>query len=133
MQRVPRLLLTLVPVIALSAGSVGCTVHETYRAENALALRPLGAQIVGIMAADSQEVLFDQPGAQIQGDSLVAQIRGTPYSIPVARVQSVWIRRVDGKRSAIATLGGVAASVAVPIAVAGVALAISGGIAISSF
>jgi hypothetical protein len=40
---------------------------------------------------------------------------------------------VDGKRSAIATLGGVAASVAVPIAVAGVALAISGGIAISSF
>ena len=129
----PRLLLTLAPVIALSVGAVTCTVHKTYQVDHALAPRPLDSQIVSMTAVDGQEALFDQPGAQVRGDSLIAQIRGTPYSIPLARVQSVRVSRMDGKRSAIATLGGVAACVAVPVAAAGVALAISGGIAISGF
>jgi hypothetical protein len=121
-QAVPRLLQSLWPSLSLVAGLTACSVQQTHQFDRAFATRSSEEPIVGITMVNGQEAVFDQPGARMRGDTLVAQIRGTLFSIPIDQVDRVWIRRREF--SAIATLGGIAFTIGIPTAVVGIGFAL---------
>jgi hypothetical protein len=117
MHVVPRGLRALLTCLSLSAPLSACSVSRVHQVERASATGLATEQIVGVTMVGGQEAMFDAPGARVQGDTLVAQIRGTPFRILIDQVDRVWLRRKQ--RSAMATLGGVAFSLAIPVAVVG--------------
>jgi hypothetical protein len=121
-QAVPRLLQSRLPLLTLAVGLAACSVQQTHRSDRAFAMKSSAEPIVGITMVDGQEAVFDQPGAQMRGDTMVAQIRGTPFSVPIDQVDRVWIRR--RRFSAIATLGGIAFTISIPAVVVGIGFAL---------
>lgn len=88
----------------------GCSIHKVQRVPLASVPHPEKEMVVGITTLKGDDVSFDPPGAKIAENTLSGSVKKSPYTIPMADVQRLWVER---KEASTARTVGLVAAVAV--------------------
>lgn len=85
--------------------------------------------VVRLVRVDGSTIAFQAPGAVLVGDTLFGVAASIGQAVPIAEVERVWVRRVDGGKSRLASVGFVGMMIVAGIAIAdGMATAIGAGV-----
>jgi len=94
----------------------GCTVRKVKKLDTSAVAQPQQEHIVGVTTKSGEEVAFDPPGAVLNGNALVANVKHAPYTVALPDVQRLWVERRE--KSTVRTVGlvmGIAAGVFVVV------------------
>lgn len=82
-------------IVLCAATLPGCQVEKTRKLLPAEIRDPQTETIVGVTTTDGRAISFDDPGARIRDQRLLAETDGTPVDLPLSEVQRFWVLRKE--------------------------------------
>jgi hypothetical protein len=93
----PRRMIAAVLCVLLSIS--GCSVRKVEKIPFASVSQPDKEVVVGVTTLKGEDISFDSPGGSVKNGTVFAQVKKSPYEIPVEQVQRLWVERKEISKS----------------------------------